>query len=88
MATTYTITAKNAEYSGDVAGVAFSRGVGEAVDPPPNVLAYFERHGYDVAKKIGGRRAAAKPEPKKEENPPKDGDPKKDGEQSGNGPKE
>lgn len=63
MATTYTITAPNEEYTGETAGVAFSRGVGEAVDPAPNVLAYFARHGYEVARK-GGRKAPAKADPK------------------------
>ena len=48
MATTYRITAKHTAFSGDVAGVAFSRGTGEAVDPAPNVLAYSRRHGYGV----------------------------------------
>ena len=66
MATTYTISAKNTEYAGEVAGVAFSRGVGEAVDLAPNVLAYFERHGYEVARKGGRKPAAAK-----SESPPK-----------------
>ncbi|TYK47159.1 hypothetical protein [Actinomadura decatromicini] len=61
MATTYTIKAQNPEYSGEVAGVAFSRGVGEVTDPEPHVLGYFERHGYEVAKK-GRRGGAAKPE--------------------------
>lgn len=78
--TTYTITAKNAEYAGTVAGVDFARGVGEATDPAPHVLAYFERHGYDVAKK-GGRRAPAKTDPKT--------DPAKTGDGDGSdGPKE
>lgn len=70
MATTYTITAKNDEFAGQVAGVDFAKGVGEAVDPAPHVLAYFERHDYEVAKK-GGRRAAAKSDPK---TPAKPGD--------------
>lgn len=76
MATTYTIKAKNPEFSGEVAGVDFSRGVGEAVDPAPNVLAYFERHDYEVAKK-GSRRAPAKPDPKT--------DPKSDRAKTGDG---
>lgn len=78
MATTYSITAKNPEFAGEVAGVDFARGVGEATDPAPHVLAYFARHGYEVVKK-GGRKAPAKTDPK---------GPAKDGEQSGDGPKE
>ncbi|GAA2298324.1 hypothetical protein GCM10010402_66160 [Actinomadura luteofluorescens] len=71
---TYTITAQNGEYSGEVAGISFSRGVGEAVDPAPNVLAYFARHGYEVARKGGRKAAPAKTEAK---TPAKDGAPPK-----------
>lgn len=50
-------------YNGKVAGVAFVDGAGETDDP--NAIAYFRRHGYDVAegedaKPKGRRRSPAK----------------------------
>lgn len=50
------VTAPVADYTGTVAGVAFEGGVGETTDD--NALAYFRRHGYDVADEKPKRSAA------------------------------
>lgn len=44
----YEITAPIRGHTGLVAGVAFTAGHAEAVDPPPGALEYFRRRGYTV----------------------------------------
>lgn len=45
-------------FNGTVAGVTFVDGVGETDDD--NALAYFARHGYDVADDKPARKTRAK----------------------------
>lgn len=44
------VTAPVAEFSGEVAGVVFTDGVGDTADPA--ALAYFARHGYSIGKSV------------------------------------